>query len=357
MKVVIDVSPLKSGHQFRGIGTYTRNLITALKKIDKKNEYELVDSPQEAKTADIVHYPFFDLFFHTLPLVKRKKTVVTIHDLTPLVFPRHYPPGIKGNIRFFVQKISLRGVKAIITDSQNSKKDIVKFLAVPKSKIHVVYLAPGKKFRKLEIGIPEESREVGNWKLEIKQKYHLPDTFVLYVGDVNYNKNVLTLVGACKKIKIPVVIVGKQATQIDFDRTHPENQPLVQLIKQYGNDPQVIRTGFIPEKDLIGLYNLADVYCQPSLYEGFGLSILEAMACGCPVVAGKVSSLPEICGKAAILVAPADRVNISRGIFQVLENRNLRAELVQKGFQQAKKFSWQKTALATIKIYEKVFNQ
>lgn len=349
MKVVIDVSPLKSGHQFRGIGTYTRNLIAALKKIDKKNEYELVDSPQKAKAADIVHYPFFDLFFLTLPLVKRKKTVVTIHDLTPLVFPRHYPPGIKGNVRFFVQKISLRGAKAIITDSQNSKKDIVRFLKIPEKKVNVAYLAASPAFRQINLSASQSKK--------LKTKYKLPSKFVLYVGDVNYNKNVLALVGACKKIKIPVVIVGKQATQIDFDRTHPENQPLVQLIKQYGNDPQVIRTGFIPEEDLIGLYNLADVYCQPSLYEGFGLSILEAMACGCPVVASKISSLPEICGQAAIFVTPADRVNISRGISQVLENRNLRLELVQKGFQQAKKFSWQKTSLATIKIYEKVFNQ
>ena len=348
MKIVIDISPLQSGHQFRGVGAYTQNLIRALKRADQKNEYLLVDNFKKAKDADILHYPYFEPFFLTIPLLGRKRIVVTIHDLIPLVFPKNYPPGIKGTLRFQIQKLSLKKVKAIITDSQASKKDILKFLKVPRDRVYVVYLAASESFKP----ITDHESLTG-----VKKKYHLPDKFVLYVGDVNFNKNILGLAAACKNIKLPLVIVGRQAAHEKFDHFHIENQPLVQLIKQYGNDPEVLRLGFVPENDLILLYNLASVYCQPSFYEGFGLPVLVAMGCGCPVVAANTSSLPEICGKAAILVNPHNVDDLARGIKLVLNNAKLKKRLIQEGFRQAKKFSWEKTARETIKVYEKVFDQ
>ncbi len=354
VKVAIDISPIKTGHKVRGVGMYTQRLVETLQRIGELENQRIridpFDSSHEPSAMshqrfDLIHYPYFDLFFLTLPLRKIAKTVVTVHDVTPLVFPEHYPPGIKGKIKFLIQKLSLQSVSAVITDSQNSKNDIFKYLNYPEDKIHVVYLAQGDGFKKLEID---------NWQLVTRRKYSLPDTFVLYVGDVNWNKNVLGLVKACKKIKVPLVVVGKQAVQEDFDRWHIENQSLVQLIGLYGKDPEIKRLGFVPEEDLVKIYNLATVYCQPSFYEGFGLPVLEAMACGCPVVVAKTSSLPEICGQAAVMVNPNDSNDIAWGLKKVLSDVKIKEMLIEKGITQSKKFSWKRTALQTLKVYEKM---
>ena len=346
MKVALDISPLKSGHQFRGIGAYTKNLFESLQAI-KRADFEVVsvESGEIPKDCDLVHYPYFDLFFKTLPLIRKRKTVVTIHDTTPLVFPEHYPPGIKGRLKFEAQKMTLKTVSRVITDSQNSKKDIAHYLGYPQKKIEVVYLAASKIFQPIK----EKN------KLErVSKKYQLPLKFVLYVGDVNYNKNVLGLVKACKAMKLPLVIVGKQAVQKKFDQTNIENQSLVQLIKQYGQDKEVIRVGYVPDEDLVVLYNLATVYCQPSFYEGFGLPVIQAMACGTPVVTSKEASLPEIAGQAAVLIDPYDINDITNGLSVAIEDEDLREQLIKRGLNQAKKFSWEKVANETYKVYQKV---
>lgn len=346
MKVAIDISPLKSAHRFRGIGAYTKHLVEALQSIKLKDfEVVLIEKDEIPQDCNLIHYPYFDLFFVSLPLMRKKKTIVTIHDTTPLVFPEHYPPGIKGRVRFEAQKMALRTVDGVITDSKNSKKDIVKYLGYPKEKIYVVYLAAADIFK------PITNRRL---LVTVKKKYHLPNRFVLYVGDVNYNKNILGLVKACKSIKIPVVIVGKQAVQKNFDKTNIENQPLVQLIKLYGRDKDVIRLGFVPNGDLVVIYNLAMAYCQPSFYEGFGLPVLESMACGTPVVTSKKASLPEIADKAAVFVDPYDINDIANGLTVATEDKDLREDLIKKGLKQAKKFSWKKVANETYKVYQKV---
>lgn len=350
MKIAIDTSPLKSSHQFRGIGVYTKYLIEALKKYDKKNKYTFIKQPQKIKDQqfDIIHYPYFDLFWLTLPLEKPKPTVVTVHDLTPLIFPDKFPKGLKGRVKYQIQKHSLRGAKAIITDSQNSKKDIIRLVDFPEEKIDVVYLAPGKEFKK-----PED----GDLIFKAKRKYNLPERFVLYVGDVNYNKNVLGLIKACKKTRTQMVIVSKQVAREEFESSHKEDQSLVLLIKLYGKDPDIIRIGFVPTEDLVAIYNLATVYCQPSFYEGFGLPVLEAMACGTPVVAANASSLPEVCGNAAVMVDPGKVDKIAEGIKKVIDDKMLRKRLTKRGLIQAKKFSWEKTAKETTKVYQKVYEQ
>lgn len=349
MKVAIDVSPLKSAHQFRGIGVYTKRLVEALKKHPAADlEVVLVEEGNIPKNCDLIHYPYYDLFWSTLPLARKKKTVVTIHDTIPLIFPKHYPPGVKGRLRFQKQKLALKTASAVICDSKNSKKDIVKYLDFPDDKIYVVYLAPGEEFKPIT-----DHRSL----TAIRRKYRFPKQFVLYVGDVNYNKNVLGLVKACKKIKVPLVIVGKQAAQKSFDHKHIENQPLKTLIDEYGKDPDIIRLGFVPDEDLVVIYNLATVYCQPSFYEGFGLPVLESMVCGTPVVASKKSSLPEIVGRAAVLIDPYDIIDIANGLTVAIEDRDLREDLIQKGLKQAKKFSWKKTADGTYKVYQKMFRE
>jgi len=346
MKVIIDISPVKNAHQWRGIGIYTRKLVEALRRIGEKDfELVLTENGQIPSDVDLIHYPYFDLFFPTLPILKKKKTLVTIHDVIPLAFPQAYLPGVKGKIRFLHQKISLKGVKAIITDSFTSKRDISKYLNFPPKSIHVVYLAQAETFQQIkEPKLLEETRK----------KFNLPQEFVLYVGDITYHKNVSALAFVCRKLKIPLVIVGKQAAEKEFDRNHIENQSLVDFLKDYGDDPGVYRLGFVSEEDLVRIYNLATVYCQPSLYEGFGLPVLEAMACGCPVIASQTSSLSEIASEAALFFSPENHDQLTSCLKDILKDRQLRARMIERGLQQSKKFSWEKTAQKTFAVYAEV---
>jgi len=349
MKVAIDRKPLTSGHAVRGVGAYTRELIKAVERESKgikELQIKAVDfSKEDLSKYDLVHYPSFHPFFSTLPLNKRTKTVVTIHDLIPLIYPKHYPPGIKGKFKFLVQKVLVKRVDGIITVSETSKKDIVRFLGIPQEKIQVIYEASRKIFKKLEIG---------NWKLEIKKRYGLPNRFVLYVGDVNYNKNILGLAEACKMAKTSLVIVGKQAANEKVNLSHPENRPFAEFLEKHGKDPKVLRLGFVPDEDLVAIYNSATVYCQPSFYEGFGLPVLEAMVCETPVVAAKIQALVEIVDKAVLFADPKKPEDMAEKISELLENSELRAQLIRKGREKVKEFSWDKTAKETIDLYQRV---
>jgi len=341
MKVVIDVSPLKNANRFRGVGIYTQQLVKSLQSLKISNfSCQLVEDKTMIGDSDLIHYPFFDLFFLTLPLKKTKPTVVTIHDVIPLIFPEHYSSGVRGNLKFQTQKFSLKGVKAIITDSKNSKKDIIRYLGYSQKKIYVVPLASAKEFK------PINNQQILG---SIKKRYQLPEKFVLYVGDVNYNKNIPGLIKALAglKEKMSLVLVGKAF----MDENLKETQEILRLIDSLKLGKKVRRLGWIPDKDLVAVYNLASVYCQLSFYEGFGLPVLEAMVCGCPVVASKTSSLPEICGQAAVMVDPNNLNEIIKGLNKALEKKE---ELRAKGFKQVKKFSWQKTAQETYEVYQKV---
>lgn len=347
-KVTIDKGPLTGGHAVRGVGAYTRSLIEHLKKIKELKVDAINFQKADLSKYDIAHYPYFHPFFITLPLSKKTKTVVTIHDLIPLIYPKHYPPGLRGRIKLQVQKLLLRKVDAIITVSETSKKDIVRFLGVPQEKIEVVYEAPRKIFKKLESG---------DWKLKIKKQYGLPNHFVLYVGDVNYNKNILGLAEACKMAKTPLVIVGKQVVDEDFDKSHPENKPFARFLEKYGNDPQVLRLGYLPDEDLVAVYNLATLYCQPSFYEGFGLPVLEAMACQTPVVAAKTQALVEIAEGAALFADPKEPKDMAEKILRLFEDTELRAFLMRKGRDRVKQFSWDKTAKETLRVYGQILQK
>ena len=349
----IDTSPLYSGHKVRGIGFYTKRLLEAIRELGDKNLVirELKNKGEVEKgNYDLLHFPYFSPFFVTLPLRLDKPLVVTVHDLIPIRFKKHYPPGLKGKMRWQIQKRLLRRTERIITDSKSSKKDIIKCINYPENKIEVIYLAAGEEFKKLKV--KSEKLKV------IKEKYQLPDRFALYVGDVNWSKNLPGLVKACRQAETPLVIVGKQAVAEDFDRSHPENKDLIWLQKRLKEYPHILNSkfyilalGFVPSADLVALYNLAAVYAQPSFGEGFGLPVLEAMACGCPVVSSSWGSLPEIVGKAGILVEPTP-ASLAEGIKKVIGDGELRRRLIRAGLKQAKQFSWAKTARQTLKVYQ-----
>ena len=361
IRVAIDISPLKSGHRFRGIGFYTKNLIDALQELIKNNKKYarwrinlIEDREEKIESFDLVHYPYFDPFFPTLPRRRRVPLIVTVHDLTPLKFPHYYPPGIRGKIHWFGQKSRLKRVDAIITDSQSSKKDIIKVVGYPEERIYVIYLAPALSFKKLEKN--NLSHRLMELKSKVKQKYHLPETFVLYVGDVNWNKNVPGLVKTCEKIGVPLIIVGKQAVSKNFNQRHIENRDLVWLQKRAKKSKFVSLLGFVPAEELIAIYSLAAVYCQPSFYEGFGLPVLEAMAYGAPVVCSNQGSLPEVGGVAAIYFNPYQKGEMQEKLAKVLNDKKLRSQLIRAGKKRARKFSWQKTAQQTMVVYRKVLS-
>lgn len=347
-RVAIDKRPLTGGHAVRGVGAYTKSLIEHLKKI-KGLKIDVIDFQNaDLSKYDIAHYPYFHPFFITLPLSKKTKTVVTIHDLIPLIYPKHYPPGLRGRFKFWLQRFLAKSVDKVITVSETSKKDIVRFLGVPQDRIEVIYEAPRKIFRKLENG---------KWRQEIKKRYDLPERFVLYVGDVNYNKNISGLAKACKIAKVSLVIVGKQAGDEDFDKSHPENKPFARFLEKYGDDSQVLRLGYLPDEDLVAVYNSATLYCQPSFYEGFGLPVLEAMACQTPVVAAKTQALVEIAEGAALFADPLDPKDMAEKILKLFEDTELRAFLIRKGRDRVKHFSWDKTAKETLQVYGQILQE
>lgn len=347
MKVAINISPLKTAHKTRGIGIYTRRLVAAVRAVDKKNRYILTTKSLQIKNLDLIHYPYFDLFFNTLPLKKRAKTVVTIHDLIPLVYPNHFRPGIKGKIRFALQKMALQNVDAVLTDSENSKQDIIRFLSLPSEKIYVIQLAAGREFK------PATENKISS----IKKRYRLPDKFLLYVGDVNYNKNLPNLITAFSQIyhsfpDLHLLLVGKAFAnkKLQEIRKLEEKIEALDLGKRVSLNSEV---PLDPGSDLAAIYSAALVYVQPSIYEGFGLPVVEAFSCATPVIAGNNSSLPEISGGAALLVDTANVDRLAAGITQLLkQSKKQRKIMIQKGLLQAKKFSWRKTAGKTIAVYQ-----
>lgn len=348
MKIAIDKGPLTGGDRVRGVGVYTKELAEHLGKI-KDVQISLVDvGKEDLSKFDLVHYQKFHPYFFSIPFNKIKPSVLTIHDLIYLIYPEAYPSGLKGKAKFMIQKPLVRNMDAIITVSETTKKDVVRFLGIPPEKIYPIYEAPREIFKKLFRG---------KWQDEVRKKFSLPERFVLYVGDVNFNKNILTMVEACKKVKIPVVIVGKQAASLDFDRNHPENKSFVELVDKYGDDKDVIRLGFVEEGDLVSIYNLATLYCQPSYYEGFGLPILEAIACECPVVASRTQALVEI-GEPACLFADAkDSDDFADNFTKLLENNELKSQLTERGKVLLKNYSWEKTARLTLEVYKKVLGK
>lgn len=352
MNIAIDISPLNDNrilsHRVRGTGFYLQNLKKALLEFYPEHKYQFFNRGNKLdNNLDLVHYPYFEPFFLSLPFSKKYKTIVTVHDLTPLVFPEHFPAGMKGGIKWQLQKMNLKKSDRILTDSKSSKLDINKYTGIREEIIDVAYLAAGEEFRKLEIG---------NWKLKITDKYQLPDQFVLYVGDATWNKNLPRLIKAAKQNKIPLIMVGKTLTEKNYDKSNPWNQDLVQTQKLISESDNVKTLGFVPTDDLVLLYNTASAFIMPSLYEGFGLPILEAMQSGCPVITTKEGSIPEVAGNAALYVDVKDTESIVDGLSQVFENQKLQSDLSTRGILQAKKFSWKKTAEKTIESYEKTLS-
>jgi len=345
MKIAIDISPLSSGHRVRGVGSYVALIKDNIEKYDTKNKYIFFEG-RVPDGVDIVHFPYFDPFFPILPFKNKVKTVVTVHDLTPIKFKKHFPSGIKGSLKWQYNKLLLKKADLIIVDSKASKKDVIDIIHVSEDKVKVVYLASNSVYKKINVS-PSRARLV-------MEKYNIPKNFVLYVGDVTWNKNLPRIIKAAIKLDIDLVLVGKALKEENFDRNNPWNKDRIEIANLIKSSKKIKVLGFVPEDDLLTIYNIAQVLLMPSLYEGFGLPVLEAMSCGCPVITSKEGSLPEVGGDAVFYVDAKSEDSIADGISKILENKSLREELSAKGLAQAGKFAKNEVMPELVKAYESI---
>jgi glycosyltransferase involved in cell wall biosynthesis len=344
MNILIDDSPLHNGHSYRGIGAYTRNLYTTLQAHSGGDTIRLKSESKVAR-PDLIHYPYFDLFFHTLPRINTIPTVVTIHDVIPLLYPHAYPVGLRGRVNLLLQRLSLMSCTAIITDSQCSKRDIVDKLNIPEEKIFPVYLAPADSFH------PSTTAEIE----AILSTYGITKPYLLYVGDINYNKNIPALITAFSSHATThnLVLVSKSLAN-----TSQEALQIKHLITRQGLNKSVKIIDTLEPANSGAIRNLfsgADWYIQPSLYEGFGLPPLEAMKCGTPVISSTGGSLPEIVGQAAVLFDPEVSGDLIKALeFSLAMTQQEREQIIRKGFEHVAAFSWEHTAMETMNVYRKV---
>lgn len=383
MNIGIDIRPLQLSPEISGIGVYLRNLVCEISRIDHQNQYfflklkegkeveidlddgfkwteihvpsarlkylNVLQDPWvlpgivERHSLDLLHFPSpFELKSHFDLKRHNRKSVLTVYDLTPLF----YGDKIFVRKRKMLRPLYLSLLKAvpraghIISISENTKKDFVKNLNMSPEKITVIHLGKDESFRKITFGKALK---------KVREKYNLPNDFILYVGGFSYHKNIFSLLEALAlirleyRLEIPLVIAGR----IDPFFFSELEQKIDQLILK----KQVIFTGFVPFSDLPALYNLALAFVSPSLYEGFGLPVLEALACGTPVVCSNTSSLPEVAGDAAVYFDPENITDIAEAIHRTVASEEIQVELQKKGIKRAEKFTWEKTARETLKVY------
>lgn len=378
MKIAIDTFPAMCRNT--GMGYYTKHLISHF--IDSpQNEYYLCDTVfrlanvvtlknlsdaqsffrisnvpfpfvtlarflfliQNIVTAKLTDFNGVDLFFGTNyrgQFKRNLKNVITIHDLAYKYYPETMP---ESTLRYLKNRLPEIAQKAdhLIADSESTKADIIKFLAVSGEKVTAVPLGVSQNFRP----VTDPSR-----LSEIRERYRLPEKMILYLGTIEPRKNISGVLSAyaslCK----------------DSDYTHDlviaggmgwKSRTLSDLIKTLGIEKRVRCTGYVADKDLPGLYSAADLFVFPSLYEGFGLPVLEAMACGVPVVTSGVSSLPEVAGDAAVLVDPHSVSEIASGMNRLLSDEGLRRSFREKGLVRAAHYTWKKCAEETLSVFEK----
>jgi len=275
----------------------------------------------------IIHFtePYFG---HFLYFMNTKNTVITCHDIYHTVVN-----DFKGFDKFFYN-LSMKGMltaKRIIADSKNTKRDLMDYFKCPEDKIKVIPLGVGLKYRKNPIN------KNGTMK------------YIVHVGVEGYNgrKNVYGLIKAFYKLK-------KRMPEVKMIQAGTQKGVYAKLIGELGLQHDIEFLGWVSEEEKIKLYNLADIFVFPSYYEGFGLPPLEAMACGCPVITSNTSSLPEVVGDAGIMVNPNDIDGLANAMYEVLTTDSLRQDMIKKGLERVKLFSWERTAKETYAVYAEI---
>jgi glycosyltransferase involved in cell wall biosynthesis len=272
----------------------------------------------------------------------RKRLVITIHDLSFLTHPECHTPE---NIRHAVSgtRDAVAWADALIAISQHTRRDLIEHMGASPDRVVVTHIAPNP------LCVREENPLVLS---HVRNAYQLPRDFILFVGALEPRKNVKRLLAAYAQLSpalrrdVHLVIAGGQGWLSDDIRP---------MVKALSLTDQVHFLGYVKEEDLPALYSLATVFAYPSLYEGFGLPVLEAMQCGTPVLTSNVSALPEVAGEAALLVSPIDVDAITDGLTRLLEDMDLRAELRRHGYARGRLFSWERCARETLAVYQRVY--
>lgn len=355
-----------------GSGQVAFEVIKNIEKLDKKNDYTILlptppmdDMPKErdrfkykilkpnrlwTRIALPLNLLFSkekpDVFYtptHYVPQFSNVKRVVTIFDLSYLHFPQMFTKKDLWQLSSW-SKFSIFNSKHIITISKASKQDITKQYKIPSSKITVAY--PG--FNSQIFKPISDKNKID----QVKQKYGIVGNYIIYTGTIQPRKNLLRLIDAFEKIEnLKLVIVGKTTGQ---GRNGWMFDDIVKRPKKIGIEDKVIFTGFAPESDLPLLINGATAFVLPSLWEGFGIPVVESMACGTPVIVSNVSSLPEIVGDAGLLINPKSTTQIEQAIRTISTDKKLNLRLSRRGITQSQKFSWTKCTKEIIKVLEKV---
>jgi glycosyltransferase involved in cell wall biosynthesis len=367
VRIGIDARKL---HDF-GIGTYIRNLLQELARMDHESEYVILSHPEDRdavttlggnfravketagnyslaeqvkipldlrrEKVDIFHAPHY-----VLPALVRCPSVVTIHDCIHLMFPQYLPN--RTALAYARTSITLAAKRStrILTGSESAKRDILRFVDVPAGKIDVIYHACDPRFR----ATPDEEAVA-----RVRERFQLQDQFVLYAGNVKPHKNLERLIEAFHIVRsrgldhLKLILIGDDISKYTALRRAVHRHQLHKYVRFLG---------FLPLETLAVLYRLAAVFAFPSLSEGFGLPLLEAMASGTPVVTSSVSSLPEVAGDAAVLVDPYDASSIADGIYRVLTDDTLRQDLKRRGLERATQFSWESSVRRVREIYGQV---
>ena len=353
MRIGIDARKL---HDF-GIGTYIRNLLRHLARLDTQTEVVVLCRPEDRpgvtalgenfravaatsgnySLAEQVAIPFalrregvtlFHAPHYVLPPLVHCRSVVTIHDCIHLMFPEYLPNRAALAYARTSIRLAARRATRVLTVSESSKRDILRFVDTPPEKIDVIYNAYDERF-----GIAPREEDVER----VRERYQLHDPFVLYAGNVKPHKR--------GPDHLKLVLIGDEISKY---------AALRRAVHRYQLHKYVRFVGYLPEDTLAVMYRLAGVFVFPSLYEGFGLPPLEAMASGTPVVTSNVSSLPEVAGAAAVLVDPYSPESIADGIHRVLSDGTLRAALRERGPRRAQQFSWAQSVGRIRDIYAEV---
>ncbi|HZS99703.1 MAG TPA: glycosyltransferase family 1 protein [Terriglobales bacterium] len=374
MKIALDIRRMT---EF-GIGTYTRNVVRALGRLDRTTKYFLIGSPEKVK--EIGSLP---ANFHTVPLLEADTTakgyfefrtilkrldvdvvhiphlfwlprslpcpyVMTVHDVLEHMARSKGHSGLRRSLHYQLTRRVLLGAARIFAVSQFSKSEVEKLFGIPSPKIEVVYNAIDERF--LHGHTNDADRQL------IAERYLVTYPFLLYAGRISPHKNLVRIIEAFSALKgelekenrlpdLKLIIIGDDLS------SHPD---LRRTVIRSGVHNDVRFFGFVPIDILRIFYDLAIAFIFPSLYEGFGLPPLEAMAHGTPVVTSNMSSLPEVVGNAAVLVNPENVFEIMRATHRVLVDSTLREKLKVRGYERAKHFSWDESARRILKVYREV---
>ena len=278
----------------------------------------------------------FHATWHLLPRLRDPVSVMTLYDLSFALFPETHLRVLRWSSNVLVPRF-LRTCDRVIAISESTKRDAVRLYGIPEDKIIVIHLAAEDRFR------PAAPGRVA----EVRDRFGLPPRFLLYVGTIEPRKNLDALLGALLRLKgqrreVPLVVAGRLGWLYDGFLTK---------IRSLGLENLVLLPGFVPDDDLPALYTAAEAFVYPSMYEGFGIPVLEAMGCGTPVLCSNASSLPEVAGDGGILLPPGDPAAWAEAISRLMESTALRGELRERGFRQASRFRWEETARRTWEVY------